>query len=77
MRRWHVRHRHSRRPVEERVSEHAQGLADSYTSRRLPVEPIFSETYEREDEAVAVERRFKGEASDRKGRSGFRTNPMR
>jgi putative endonuclease len=42
------------------VSEHAQKLADSYTARRLPVELIFSETYERMDEAIAAERRIKG-----------------
>ncbi len=50
----------TRRSVEERVSEHAQKLVDSYTARRLPVELIFSETYERVDEAVAAERRIKG-----------------
>jgi len=50
----------TRRSIEERVSEHAQGLVDSYTSRRLPVELIFSEAYERVDEAVAAERRIKG-----------------
>ena len=50
----------TRRSVEERVSEHAQGLVDSYTSRRLPVELVFSEHYERIDEANAAERRIKG-----------------
>jgi len=50
----------TRRGVDERVSEHAQGLIDSYTARRLPVELVFSEYYERVDEAVAAERRIKG-----------------
>lgn len=50
----------TRRSVDERFSEHAQGLIDSYTARRLPVELIFSESYERIDEAVAAERRIKG-----------------
>ncbi len=50
----------TRRSVEERVSEHAQGLVDSYTARRLPVELVFSEHYERIDEAIAAERRIKG-----------------
>jgi putative endonuclease len=50
----------TRRSVDERVSEHSQGLADSYTSRRLPVELVFSEYYERIDDAVAAERRVKG-----------------
>jgi putative endonuclease len=50
----------TRRSVDERLSEHAQGLLDGYTSRRLPVELVFSEYYERIDEAVAAERRIKG-----------------
>ncbi|WP_370631559.1 GIY-YIG nuclease family protein [Methylovirgula sp. HY1] len=33
----------TRRSVDERVSEHAQGLVDSYTARRLPVALLFSE----------------------------------
>jgi putative endonuclease len=43
-----------RRSVEEWVSEHFQGLVDSYTAGRLPVELIFSEYYERLDEAIAA-----------------------
>ena len=50
----------TRRSVEERVSEHSQGLIDSYTARRLPIELVFSEHYSRIDEAVAAERRIKG-----------------
>jgi putative endonuclease len=50
----------TRRSVDERVSEHLQGLIDGYTSRRLPVKLVFSEYYERIDEAVAAERRIKG-----------------
>jgi putative endonuclease len=51
----------TRRTVEERVSEHAQGLIPgSYTATRLPVRLVFSESYERVDEAVAAERRIKG-----------------
>jgi putative endonuclease len=43
------------RPVEERVSEHAHCLIKgSYTESRLPVELVFSEYYERVDEAVAA-----------------------
>ena len=44
-----------------RVSEHAQKLVKGcYTESRLPVELVFSEHYERTDEAVAAERRIKG-----------------
>ncbi|HEY8006215.1 MAG TPA: GIY-YIG nuclease family protein [Methylocella sp.] len=51
----------TRRSVEERVSEHAQGLVDGcYTASRLPVLLMFSEYYGRIDEAVAAERRMKG-----------------
>lgn len=50
----------TRRSVEERVSEHAQGLITGYTSTRRPVALAFSEHYERIDEAVAAERRIKG-----------------
>ncbi|MGH6831055.1 MAG: GIY-YIG nuclease family protein [Methylocella sp.] len=51
----------TRRSVEERVSEHTQGLIPGcYTETRLPVELVFSEHYERIDEAVAAERRIKG-----------------
>ena len=51
----------TRRSVDERLSEHAQGLLKGcYTESRLPVELVFSEFYERIDEAVAAERRIKG-----------------
>ncbi len=51
----------TRRFVEERVSEHAQGLdAGFYTFRRRPVTLIHSEHYERIADAVAAERRIKG-----------------
>ena len=50
----------TRRSVEERISEHNAGLIDGFTSKRLPVELLFSEPYERVDEAVAAERRIKG-----------------
>jgi putative endonuclease len=50
----------TRRSVDERVSEHAQGLIDGYTFTRRPVKLVFSEHYERIDEAVAAERRIKG-----------------
>ncbi len=51
----------TRRTVDERVSEHAQKLIKAcYTESRLPVALVFSEYYERTDEAVAAERRIKG-----------------
>jgi len=51
----------TRRSVEERVREHAQRLIKGCcTESRLPVELIFSERYERVDEAIAAERCIKG-----------------
>ncbi|HET6375310.1 MAG TPA: GIY-YIG nuclease family protein, partial [Methylocella sp.] len=51
----------TRRSVDERVSEHAQGLIKGcYTGSRLPVELVYSEYHERVDEAAAAERRIKG-----------------
>jgi putative endonuclease len=51
----------TQRDVEERVGEHARGLIPgAYTARRRPVKLIFSEAYERVDEAIATERRIKG-----------------
>jgi putative endonuclease len=51
----------TRRSVEERLSEHAQGLiADCYTFKRRPVKPVFAEHYERITDAIAAERRIKG-----------------
>jgi len=51
----------TRRDVDERVSEHAQGLVEGcYTASRRPGRLLFSEYYERIDEAIAAERRIKG-----------------
>ena len=50
----------TRRAVEERVSEHAQGLMPGYTFTRRPVKLVFSEHYERIVDAIAAERRIKG-----------------
>ena len=50
----------TRRSVEERVSEHAQGLLPGYTFTRRPVKLVFSEHYERIVDAIAAERRVKG-----------------
>ena len=51
----------TRRPVEERLSEHRLGVVrDGYTFTRRPVKLVFAETCERIDEAIAAERRIKG-----------------
>jgi len=51
----------TRRSVEERVSEHANGaIPGCFTASRRPVVLAHSEHYERVEEAVAAERRIKG-----------------
>ena len=51
----------TRRSVEERVSEHAQGIdVGCYTFRRRPVMLVHSEHYARIVDAIAAERRIKG-----------------
>jgi putative endonuclease len=51
----------TRRSVEERVSEHNQGLdPDSYTFSRRPVRLVFSACFDRIVDAIATERRIKG-----------------
>ena len=50
----------TRRAVEERVSEHEQGLLAGYTFARRPLKLVFSEPYKRVDDAIAAERRIKG-----------------
>jgi putative endonuclease len=50
----------TRRPVEERFAEHAAGLGGDYTRRRLPVELVHAEHFQRITDAIAFERQFKG-----------------
>ena len=49
----------TRREVEERVSEHQNGMS-AFTRPRRPVELIFSEHYPSITDAIAAERRMKG-----------------
>ncbi len=49
----------TRRPVEERASEHNSGLIDGYTARRRPVELVWSEEFHWAADAIAAERRIK------------------
>ena len=51
----------TRRPLEERLSEHVNGVFPAcYTYFRRPVALVHSEFHERIAEAVATERRIKG-----------------
>lgn len=49
----------TRRDVDERVSEHQQGLS-AFTKTRRPVVLIFSENYSVITDAIDAERRIKG-----------------
>jgi putative endonuclease len=53
----------TRRSVEERVSEHAQGLMPGYTFTRRPVKRVISEHYDRIVDAIAAERPIRGDFS--------------
>lgn len=46
--------------IEARVWEHNAGVYDGYTAKRLPVELVFTETYDRIIDAIARERQIKG-----------------
>ncbi|WP_294541665.1 GIY-YIG nuclease family protein [uncultured Rhodoblastus sp.] len=51
----------TRRDPVERASEHEQGLdPHCFTYSRRPVTLVYTESFERVDEAIATERRIKG-----------------
>ena len=50
----------TRRPLEERVSEHNSGALRGYTLSRRPVELVWCEAFRLASDAVAAERRIKG-----------------
>lgn len=56
----------TKRDVEERVSEHNLGLIEGYTSKRRPVQLVFTETYERIVDAIDRERQIKGWSRSKK-----------
>ncbi len=50
----------TRGSLEKRIAEHNDGTFHGFTSRRRPVELIYSETFERITDAIAAERQLKG-----------------
>ena len=50
----------STRDLENRLEQHRVGKGAAYTSRRLPVELVFSQEFEHVGEAHAVERKLHG-----------------
>jgi len=50
----------ARQGLERRIAEHNAGYFGGYTARRRPVTLVFSEWFERIDDAIAAERQVKG-----------------
>lgn len=50
----------TQRSLEERLDEHMSGNIEGYTSKRLPVELVFCEEFERIVDAIQAERQIKG-----------------
>lgn len=46
--------------LELRIAQHESGALGGYTARRLPVELVWSETFETREEALSAERQIKG-----------------
>lgn len=51
---------HRGEDVGKRVLEHQTGFGGGHTSRRLPVKLVFSQHFQRIDEAISAERQLKG-----------------
>ena len=50
----------STRDLDRRLAEHASGNGAAYTRHRRPVTLVFSEEFDRIDEAYAMEKRIQG-----------------
>ncbi|WP_420345079.1 GIY-YIG nuclease family protein [Pelagibius sp.] len=56
----------TRKSLEERVVEHSNGLLGGYTRSRRPVVLVWSQSFERITDAIAMERRVKGWRREKK-----------
>jgi putative endonuclease len=52
--------------LEQRSAEHQAGAYDGYTARRRPVTLVFSQYFQRRDDAAAAERQIKGWRREKK-----------
>ncbi len=50
----------TRSTLERRVAEHNEGIYGGYTKSRRPLQLVFSQEFDRIDDAVAAERKLKG-----------------
>ena len=46
--------------LELRIAQHRSGVMGGYTAKRLPIELVWSGTFETREEALAAERKIKG-----------------
>ena len=46
--------------LDQRMAQHQSGALGGYTSKRLPVVLVWSETFQTRDDAFAVEQKLKG-----------------
>ena len=56
----------TRDSLERRVAEHNSGALGGYTKSRRPVELVFSQGFDRIEDAIAAERRLKGWRREKK-----------
>jgi putative endonuclease len=50
----------TRANLEARVNEHNAGAYNGFTAKRRPVDLVYSQIFERIEDAIAMERRIKG-----------------
>ncbi|MCJ7435818.1 MAG: GIY-YIG nuclease family protein [Anaerolineales bacterium] len=50
----------STKDLKRRMSQHQDGIGSNYTSKRLPVKPVYCEEYDRIDEAFYRENQVQG-----------------
>jgi putative endonuclease len=56
----------TRSSLEKRIAEHNAGAFDGYTALRRPVTLVFSQHFDRIEDAVSAERRVKGWRREKK-----------
>src|SRR5438477_12737289 len=56
----------TRDSLEKRIAEHQAGTLGGYTSRRRPVTLVFSQHFDRIEDAIAAERQIKGWRREKK-----------
>ena len=65
----------TRSSLEKRITEHNAGTFDGYTSLRRPVSLVFSQHFDRIEDAVSAERQVKGWRREKKIAMIERENP--